>query len=113
MPSGIFSKRPGTPQHQRRREDAKASITKDPDVKLHLRRMQQSDWSALMSWIQTKDELVQWSGPWNFEFPLDERQLATFFLTETLDDKSSERSSSLSMKTPASPSGKSASAGSG
>lgn len=56
-------------------------------VKLHLRRIQQSDFSALMSWIQTKEELVQWSGPWNFELPLEEGQLAKFFLTETLDDK--------------------------
>ena len=52
-----------------------------------LRRIQQSDFSALMSWIHTKEEMVQWSGPWNFEFPLDERQLSKFFLTETLDDK--------------------------
>jgi RimJ/RimL family protein N-acetyltransferase len=31
--------------------------------------------------------MVQWSGPWNFEFPLDERRLTKFFLTETLDEK--------------------------
>jgi hypothetical protein len=31
--------------------------------------------------------MVQWSGPWNFEFPLDQRRLTKFFLTETLDDK--------------------------
>jgi RimJ/RimL family protein N-acetyltransferase len=30
--------------------------------------------------------MVQWSGPWNFEFPLDELQFARFFLTEALDD---------------------------
>ena len=31
--------------------------------------------------------MVQWSGHWNFEFPLYERQLAKFFLAETLDDR--------------------------
>jgi RimJ/RimL family protein N-acetyltransferase len=29
--------------------------------------------------------MVQWSGPWNFDFPLDESQLGRFFLTEVLD----------------------------
>ena len=52
-----------------------------------LRRIQQSDLGLLLSWIRTNEELIKWSGPWNFEFPLDERQLATFFLTEVLDDK--------------------------
>jgi len=56
-------------------------------VNVHFRRIQSSDFSTLMSWIRTKEELIRWSGPWNFELPLDERQLAKFFLTETLDDK--------------------------
>jgi RimJ/RimL family protein N-acetyltransferase len=56
-------------------------------VRLHLRRIQPPDLPALMSWLRTREEMVQWSGPWNFEFPLDERQLAKFFLTQTLDDE--------------------------
>ena len=56
-------------------------------MKLHLRRIQPSDFPTLMSWIHSEEEMVQWSGPWNFEFPLDERQLTKYFLTETLDDK--------------------------
>lgn len=56
-------------------------------MKLHLRRIQPSDFPKLMSWIHTEGEMVPWSGPWNFEFPLDDRQLAKYFLTETLDDK--------------------------
>jgi RimJ/RimL family protein N-acetyltransferase len=39
-----------------------------------------------MSWIHTQQDTVQWSGPWNFEFPLDERRLTKFFLTETVDE---------------------------
>jgi RimJ/RimL family protein N-acetyltransferase len=56
-------------------------------VKVHLRQIQQSDFPTLMSWIPTKEEMVQWSGPWNFDFPLEERQLSKYFLTETLDDQ--------------------------
>jgi RimJ/RimL family protein N-acetyltransferase len=62
-------------------------IGKGADVQLHLRRIRQADLPALLAWIRTEEELVQWSGPWNFEFPLDERQLTKFFLTETLDDR--------------------------
>ena len=56
-------------------------------MKLRLRPIQASDFATLISWIQSREQMVQWSGPWNFEFPPDERQLAKFFLTETLDDK--------------------------
>jgi len=56
-------------------------------MRLRLRRIHQADFSTLMAWVHTKEELVQWSGPWNFEFPLDELKLAKFFLTEMLDDK--------------------------
>jgi RimJ/RimL family protein N-acetyltransferase len=55
-------------------------------MKLCLRRIQRSDFAKLMSWIRTNEELVQWSGPWNFVFPLDEGPLSKFFLTEKLDD---------------------------
>jgi RimJ/RimL family protein N-acetyltransferase len=55
-------------------------------MKLHLRRIQQADLAALLPWVRTREEMVQWSGPWNFDFPLDEQQLSRFFLKEALDD---------------------------
>jgi RimJ/RimL family protein N-acetyltransferase len=41
--------------------------------------------APIRSWVSSYEEMVQWSGPWNFDFPLDEPQLARFFLTEALD----------------------------
>ena len=35
---------------------------------------------------RAQNSVVQCSGPWNFEFPLDEDQLAQFFLTDTTPD---------------------------
>jgi RimJ/RimL family protein N-acetyltransferase len=39
----------------------------------------------IRSWVSTYDDMVQWSGPWNFDFPLDESQLARFFLADALE----------------------------
>jgi RimJ/RimL family protein N-acetyltransferase len=41
---------------------------------------------AIRSWVHSYEQMVQWSGPWNFDFPLDEHQLAAYFLTESLDN---------------------------
>jgi RimJ/RimL family protein N-acetyltransferase len=52
---------------------------------IRLRAITAEDFPPLLSWVTTYEELVQWSGPWNFEFPLDEQQLARFFLAEALE----------------------------
>lgn len=36
-----------------------------------------ADADALISWVSTADELLQWTGP-NFSFPLDEKQLCDY-----------------------------------
>lgn len=56
------------------------------EMRISLRRVQEEDLVSVLSWVGTHEEMVQWSGAWNFTFPLDERQLARFFLTENLDE---------------------------
>ncbi len=56
-------------------------------MKVHLRPIQQSDFASMISWVRTREEMIQWSGPWNFDFPLDEHQVGKFFLTQVLDDR--------------------------
>lgn len=53
---------------------------------MQLARIQHEHVGAILSWVTTLEEMIQWSGPWNFVFPLDEQQLAKFFLKEVLDD---------------------------
>lgn len=40
-----------------------------------LRALGPEDCVALLSWITSPDALFQWSGPWDFRWPLDRRQL--------------------------------------
>ena len=47
----------------------------------------------IRSWVSAYEEMVQWSDPWNFDFPPDEPQLARFFLTEALDEARTLRDS--------------------
>jgi RimJ/RimL family protein N-acetyltransferase len=54
-------------------------------MELQLRRIGLPDLPIIQSWVRSPEAMVQWSGPWNFTFPLDEDQLARFFLTEALD----------------------------
>jgi RimJ/RimL family protein N-acetyltransferase len=51
-------------------------------MNVRLRRIREGDLRSILSWVATYEEMVQWSGPWNFTFPLDEGQLARFFLIE-------------------------------
>ena len=55
-------------------------------MKINLRHIKQADMQSLMSWARTREEIIQWSGPWNFTLPLDETQLAHFFMRDVLDD---------------------------
>jgi len=55
-------------------------------LKTQLTRIKEQHLTDLLSWVTSYEEMVQWSGPWNFSFPLDEQQLASFFLAEVLDD---------------------------
>ena len=55
-------------------------------MRIELQRIRKEDMTALLHWASTYEQMVQWSGPWNFRFPLDERQMAEFFLKETVDD---------------------------
>ncbi len=55
-------------------------------MKIRLRRVQEEDLRRILPWVPTHEEMVQWSGPWNFTFPLDEGQLARFFLNEAPGD---------------------------
>lgn len=55
-------------------------------MELQLRRIERADFPQITSWVRTHEEMVQWSGPWNFTFPLDEDQLARFFLIEEPGD---------------------------
>jgi RimJ/RimL family protein N-acetyltransferase len=52
---------------------------------IQLEPIRSEHFPSILSWVGTYEEMVQWSGPWNFDFPLDEAQLARFFLTEALD----------------------------
>jgi RimJ/RimL family protein N-acetyltransferase len=54
-------------------------------MKVHLRRIELEDLRTLLSWVGRYEEMLQWSGPWNFTFPLDEGQLARFFWNEVPD----------------------------
>ena len=56
-------------------------------MRIQLERIRAEHLPVICSWITSNEELVQWSGPWNFVFPLDQRQLGRFFLTEALDDE--------------------------
>ncbi len=40
-----------------------------------LRALESRDCETLLSWIPSSDALFQWSGPWDFRWPLDLRQL--------------------------------------
>jgi RimJ/RimL family protein N-acetyltransferase len=42
---------------------------------LALRNLRDGDLDAVRSWIESPDALFQWSGPWDFVWPLDVRQL--------------------------------------
>lgn len=53
---------------------------------ISLQPIQREHLHAIRSWVDTYEQMVQWSGPWNFDFPIDEDQLAAFFLTESLDN---------------------------
>jgi hypothetical protein len=50
-------------------------------MQLRFERVREEDLRSILSWVGTY-EMVQWSGPWNFTFPLDEGQLARFFLND-------------------------------
>ncbi len=54
------------------------------DIKLE--PIQEVDLNSLLEWIPTYEQMVQWSGPWNFKFPLDEDQLARYFMADTTQD---------------------------
>jgi RimJ/RimL family protein N-acetyltransferase len=53
---------------------------------ISLQPIQREHIPVIGSWVPTYEQMVQWSGPWNFEFPLDEHQLAALFLTDSLDN---------------------------
>ena len=40
-----------------------------------LRALEPEDCDTVLSWITSADELFQWSGPWDFRWPLDAAQL--------------------------------------
>ena len=40
-----------------------------------LRPLEPEDCDALLAWITSADALFQWSGPWDFRWPLDREQL--------------------------------------
>lgn len=42
---------------------------------MKLRRLQREDCDTLLSWIPSADALFQWSGPWDFTWPLTREQL--------------------------------------
>ena len=42
---------------------------------IELRRLEPADCETLLSWIPSADALFQWSGPWDFIWPLTEEQL--------------------------------------
>lgn len=49
---------------------------------IHLQPIQRGDLNTLREWVETAEQMIQWSGPWNFEFPLGEDQLGNFFLAD-------------------------------
>lgn len=55
-------------------------------MNIKLETIKQADLEALLGWVTTYKQMVQWSGPWNFVFPLDEDQLARYFLAGTTAD---------------------------
>lgn len=58
------------------------SATQDKPMDIELEPIQQADFKRLLEWVGKYDQMVQWSGPWTFDFPLDEDQLAQFFLAD-------------------------------
>lgn len=42
---------------------------------MRLRPLAVEDCDTLLSWIPSADALFLWSGPWDFQWPLDRRQL--------------------------------------
>jgi RimJ/RimL family protein N-acetyltransferase len=42
---------------------------------LRLRPLEPADCETLVSWLDSADALTQWSGPWDFRWPLDRQQL--------------------------------------
>src|SRR6185437_2201738 len=44
-------------------------------VALRLRPLALEDCESLRSWISSADALFQWSGPWDFRWPIDRLQL--------------------------------------
>jgi RimJ/RimL family protein N-acetyltransferase len=42
---------------------------------LRLRALEPADCETLISWVDSADALTQWSGPWDFHWPLDHKQL--------------------------------------
>ncbi len=55
-------------------------------MNVRLEPVLQTDLKLLLEWIPTYEQMVQWSGPWNFVFPLDEEQLAQYFLADVTPD---------------------------
>ena len=55
-------------------------------MQIKLEPIAQRDLMPLLQWVKTYEQMVQWSGPWNFDFPLDEDQLARFFLADRTPD---------------------------
>ena len=55
-------------------------------ARIQLQPIQLEDVKCLLSWVTSCEQMVQWSGPWNFTFPLDEDQLARYFLVERTPD---------------------------
>lgn len=53
---------------------------------IQLEPIQRKDLRSLLEWVKSYEQMVQWSGPWNFDFPLDEAQLARFFLSDETPD---------------------------
>ena len=45
-------------------------------ARIRLRRLERADCETLVSWIPSADALFQWSGPWDFTWPLGPEQLA-------------------------------------
>jgi RimJ/RimL family protein N-acetyltransferase len=48
-------------------------VASAPEIKL--RRLELTDLEVLMSWIPSADAMFQWSGPWDFTWPLGFEQL--------------------------------------
>jgi len=55
-----------------------ARVTDKADLRVRLLPLEESDFSGILEAISSREDLVQWSGPSCFTFPLDHSQLAAY-----------------------------------